>query len=162
MSTEDVDPARRALAAALERARRLGRRPPGRRPPASGGLSGAAADELDPQPLGAGIARLVEEQGWTPTMPSATVMGAWDQLVGADIAAHCRPERLVDGELRLVAESTAWATQLRLLSGPILARLHDALGDDVVRRLRITGPVAPSWQRGPRRVTGRGPRDTYG
>lgn len=95
-------------------------------------------------------------------MPTAKLMGAWDVLVGPEVAAHCRPERLVDGELLLVAESTAWATQLRLLTRPLLRRIAAELGEGVVTRLQVHGPTAPSWRRGPRRVTGRGPRDTYG
>jgi len=31
-----------------------------------------------------------------------------------------------------------------------------------VQRLRVHGPTAPDWRHGPLRVTGRGPRDTYG
>jgi predicted nucleic acid-binding Zn ribbon protein len=44
----------------------------------------------------------------------------------------------------------------------MLARLGGALGREVVRRIHVHGPVAPSWGRGPKRVRGRGPRDTYG
>jgi predicted nucleic acid-binding Zn ribbon protein len=69
---------------------------------------------------------------------------------------------LRDGELVLQAESTAWATQLRQLQRQILAKLAAAVGDDVVRRVRIVGPSGPSWRHGPRHVRGRGPRDTYG
>jgi predicted nucleic acid-binding Zn ribbon protein len=60
------------------------------------------------------------------------------------------------------ADSTAWATQLRLLQRQLLGRLAAGLGDGVVTRMRIHGPTAPSWRRGPRHVSGRGPRDTYG
>jgi predicted nucleic acid-binding Zn ribbon protein len=86
----------------------------------------------------------------------------WEQIVGADIAAHCRPERLEDGELSCVAESTAWATQLRLMSAQLLSRIAAEVGPDVVQRLRVRGPTAPDWRHGPLRVVGRGPRDTYG
>jgi predicted nucleic acid-binding Zn ribbon protein len=105
---------------------------------------------------------LVANAGWDVTIRAATVMGAWERLVGADIAAHCRPAKLDSGELTLVAESTAWATQLRLLSRQLLDRLAADLGSGVVTRLRVYGPAAPSWRHGPRRVAGRGPRDTYG
>ena len=38
-----------------------------------------------------------------------------------------------------------------------------ALGPDAVAELKVVGPSAPSWSRGPRRASdGRGPRDTYG
>jgi predicted nucleic acid-binding Zn ribbon protein len=90
------------------------------------------------------------------------VLARWDVLVGAEIAARCQPVRLRDGELTLAAESTAWATQLRGLVPRLLARIRAELGPDVVTRIRVHGPVAPSWGTGPRRIAGRGPRDTYG
>ena len=83
-------------------------------------------------------------------------------MVGAEIAEHCRPVKLEGGELTIEAESTAWATQLRLLAGRLLASIAGQIGDKVVTRLRVHGPASPSWQRGARRVRGRGPRDTYG
>lgn len=155
---------RQAMARARAQARRSGSRiaRPGPGQPVPADRSGAWPDERDPQLLSAELDRLVAAQGWEATLPTATVMGAWDGLVGAEVAAHCRPERLIDGELVLVAESTAWATQLRLLTRPLLKRLAAELGEGVVTSLRVHGPTAPSWRRGPRRVTGRGPRDTYG
>jgi hypothetical protein len=83
-------------------------------------------------------------------------------LVGPEIAGRCKPVSLRDGELRLAAESTAWATQLRLLSGTVLAKLVAHLGPDVVTKLHISGPTGPSWKHGAWSVRGRGPRDTYG
>jgi predicted nucleic acid-binding Zn ribbon protein len=45
----------------------------------------------------------------------------------------------------------------------MLARIVAELGPDVVTRLVVTGPVAPSWKHGRFSVPGaRGPRDTYG
>ena len=95
-------------------------------------------------------------------MASAAVLARWEALVGDEIAAHCRPVSLRDGELTLAAESTAWATQLRLLAPRLLGRIQAELGPEVVRRVRVHGPTAPTWTAGPRRVAGRGPRDTYG
>ena len=124
--------------------------------------SGARPSADDPQPLGRLVDALVTEQDWAQHTRVGSVFGRWDSLVGPDIAAHCRPETLTDGELLVVAESTAWATQLRLLAPTILAKLRAQVGGDVVARLRVVGPTAPSWKKGPRSVRGRGPRDTYG
>ena len=124
--------------------------------------SGAGADERDPALLGASIDAVVRDHDWEDTLRKAGIPARWPQLVGADIAEHCRPERLEAGVLTCVAESTAWATQIRLLAPTILARLRADLGPDVVARLRVHGPTAPDWRHGPLRVTGRGPRDTYG
>jgi predicted nucleic acid-binding Zn ribbon protein len=91
-----------------------------------------------------------------------TVLGAWRAVVGEQIAEHASPVALREGVLSVTAESTAWATQLRLMQTQLLAKIAAAVGDGVVAELRITGPTAPSWRKGPRRVAGRGPRDTYG
>jgi len=161
-----------AAAGPSERGRRLLDRarksPPRRRParrrtdPADQQWSGAAPDGRDPATLGVSVGDLVRDRDWEDTLRTAGIPARWPQLVGAEIADHCRPERLEAGVLTCVAESTAWATQIRLLAPTILARLRADLGPGVVQRLRVHGPTAPDWRHGPLRVTGRGPRDTYG
>jgi predicted nucleic acid-binding Zn ribbon protein len=140
--------------------------PPARRAGGTGrrlrGYSGPGPDPRDPQPFGSVLAKLVKARGWERPAAEATVFGDWPKVVGAEVASHCRPVKLEGGELTIEAESTAWATQLRLLSARLLARIAAKVGHNVVTKLHIHGPAAPSWGRGPRRVRGRGPRDTYG
>lgn len=126
------------------------------------GYSGPGPDPRDPQLFGDVLDRLVKARGWQRPAAEATVFGAWERVVGPDVAKHSRPVRLEDGELTVEAESTAWATQLRLLAGSLIRRIAAEVGHNVVRRLHVHGPAAPSWSKGPRRVRGRGPRDTYG
>jgi predicted nucleic acid-binding Zn ribbon protein len=167
----DEDPVRAALAGARSLARTAARGRPARRArrrtaedrPSRGGYSGPGPDATDPQPVGAVLAGYVGERGWRAPLNAARVFSDWATIVGADVAAHCTPATLRDGELTVRAESTAWATQLRLLSGTLLARLVAELGGDVVHKIAITGPTAPSWKHGAFSVRGaRGPRDTYG
>ena len=109
------------------------------------------------------VAGYVNERGWDLPLAQARVFADWPALVGAGVAEHCSPQSLHEGELRIVAESTAWATQLRLLASALLARLVAELGPHVVTKLHIAGPTGPSWKHGGRSVRGaRGPRDTYG
>jgi predicted nucleic acid-binding Zn ribbon protein len=130
----------------------------------TGGYSGPGPDPArDPQQLGALLAGYVEDRGWDRPLAEARVFAEWAALVGPDVAAHCAPQSLVGGELKIAAESTAWATQLRLLAATLLARLVAELGPDIVTKLAISGPTGPSWKHGNRSVRGaRGPRDTYG
>jgi predicted nucleic acid-binding Zn ribbon protein len=111
-----------------------------------------------------GIARgRGQKRGWEKPIAQARVFTDWAEIVGADVAAHCAPVALADGELKVSAESTAWATQLRMLGGTLLARVVSELGPTVVTRIVITGPSGPSWKHGKFTVRGqRGPRDTYG
>lgn len=164
-----ADLARRALDQARDDARRRGARTSAGRGAAGDRQrrgrrtgTGAGPDPRDPQLFGTAIRQLLADRGWESTAQAASVLSGWDTLVGADLASHCQPRSLVDGELVLVAESTAWATQVRLLSRSLLQTLERRLGPSVVTRVRVQGPTAPSWSRGPRRVAGRGPRDTYG
>jgi predicted nucleic acid-binding Zn ribbon protein len=120
------------------------------------------ADDRDPQPLGRLASRLVADRGWADRVSAGVVFARWPQLVGADVAGHSEPVSLHDGELLVRATSTAWATQLRLLQRQLLARIAAGVGPNVVTRLRIQGPTAPTWVHGHRHVRGRGPRDTYG
>jgi predicted nucleic acid-binding Zn ribbon protein len=126
------------------------------------GYSGAGPDPRDPALFGDVMARLVKSRGWQQPAAEGAVFGAWERVVGPDVASHCKPIKLADGELTIEAESTAWATQLRLLAAKLIVKIAAEVGPNVVKRLHIHGPAAPSWKRGPRRVAGRGPRDTYG
>lgn len=124
--------------------------------------SGPGGDQRDPQPFGRVVSRLAIERGWNTRLATGQVFGQWARLVGEEVAEHAQPISLRDGELTVQATSTAWATQLRLLQGQLLVKIAGVVGNGVVKRMRIQGPAAPSWRKGPRHVSGRGPRDTYG
>ncbi|MCY1158617.1 MAG: hypothetical protein MOP51_1641, partial [Citricoccus sp.] len=121
-----------------------------------------APDARDPRMLGDVFGRLVTDRGWTSPVAVGSVLSRWDELVGADIALHCRPESFENEVVAVRCDSTAWATQLKLLAPALLQRFEQALGPGIVTSLKVSGPAAPSWRKGPRVVRGRGPRDTYG
>lgn len=166
----DADAARaalnraRALAAAeASRGSSPGARPSRPRRPREETRSGAGPDARDPQPMAAAIERLVAERGWTTPVAVGGVLGRWDAVVGPDVAAHCTPESFTDGVLVVRADSSAWATQVRLLAPTLLRRLAEVVGEGTVTKVAVRGPAAPSWRRGPRVAPGsKGPRDTYG
>lgn len=124
--------------------------------------SGAHPDDRDPQTLDANLGRLVAEQGWGTELRVHGVFSRWAAIVGDEVAAHAQPESFADGRLAIRTDSTAWATQMKLLAPDLLRRLNDVLGDGTVEIVDVRGPQAPKWARGRYRVKGRGPRDTYG
>jgi predicted nucleic acid-binding Zn ribbon protein len=146
----------------------LRRRTSTRRPPrVDRQASGAHPDERDPQLLDTTIGRLIDDQGWGTDVRVHGVFSHWDTIVGREVSQHCLPESFgpVDGGARLVVrtDSTAWATQMRLLAPTVVRRLNEELGDGTVTVIEVVGPRGPSWKRGMRSVRdGRGPRDTYG
>ena len=125
--------------------------------------TGAGPGADDPQPLGRLVDSLVSEQDWSERTRIGAVFGRWSALVGPEIAAHCAPRSLTEGVLLVEAESTAWATQLRMMAPQLVAMLNEQLGQGTITMIKILGPDAPSWKKGRLAVRdGRGPRDTYG
>lgn len=166
-----MDMVRRALEEARGAARSQGkdvgrgRVAPAKRAPAAGRRrrwSGPGPDARDPQTFSAATRDLAQSRGWSKQVAEGSVMGQWETVVGDQIADHAVPTSLRDGVLTVSAESTAWATQLRMVQAQLLAKIAAAVGDGVVTSMKIQGPVAPSWRKGNRSVPGRGPRDTYG
>ena len=151
----------RARAAAREKGLRPGLKPMRRRQ--IGVQSpGAKTDRRDPLLLGDQMDRLMADRGWKVDVAVGSVMGRWPDIVGQEVAQHCTPVTFEYGILTVRADSTAWATQLKLLESSIMSRLEGEVGKGTVTALKIVGPSAPSWSKGPRRSTGPGPRDTYG
>jgi predicted nucleic acid-binding Zn ribbon protein len=135
-----------------------------RRPRIDGAqISSARPDDRDPQKLTNTLGRLMRDQGWEVDVAVHSVMARWPAIVGSEMAEHCKPESYQDTELTVRTDSTAWATQLKLLAPDLVRRLNAELGDGTVTRVNVQGPHTPSWRKGPRTIRGgRGPRDTYG
>jgi predicted nucleic acid-binding Zn ribbon protein len=116
----------------------------------------------DPLTMNDAVDSLLRRMGWTEQIEVSGVIGRWREVVGDHIADHCEPLGFDEGILTVKATSTAWATQLAIMSGQIRHRINEEFGRDIVREIKVAGPTTRSWVKGPRTVKGRGPRDTYG
>jgi len=163
-AADGLDLARALMRAAAGSSTRKSRKRPKRdRTESRGRVSGSHPDDRDPQLLDATLGRLVADHGWELDLRVHGVFGRWAELVGAEIADHCTPESFADGRLVVRTDSTAWATQLRLLAPTVVRRLNEELGHGTVTAIEVLGPHLPTWKKG--RLSsrdGRGPRDTYG
>lgn len=123
--------------------------------------SGPGPDERDPVRVDRAVSELVSTQDWEQRTKVAGAIANWDRVAGPDIAAHVAAESFVNSVLTLRADSTAWATQVRLLMPMVRRRVDAELGEGVVADIVVKGPDAPR-HKGAWRVKGRGHRDTYG
>lgn len=126
------------------------------------GSSKSGADRRDPNLLGGVVGGLIKTRGWSSPVAVGSVIARWEQLVGTAIAQHCTPERFENGVVEVLCDSTAWATNLKLMQPQLMDVFNKELGPGIVTGLSIRGPAAPSWKKGRFSVRGRGPRDTYG
>lgn len=127
--------------------------------------SSPSPDGRDPKTAAEVVDAWVRDSGYTESVAAGGVEAHWESIVGSDLAAHvsCEPTETPEGRVLILrADSTAWATQVRLLLPDIHRRIEEVLGHPVTDPVRVVGPAPPKRAMGPRRVPGRGPRDTYG
>jgi predicted nucleic acid-binding Zn ribbon protein len=144
---------------------------PGRRSPDARKRANNRKKEGASVPFGAGrdprgiddiLEGLTHRLGWNSSLAKADLLASWVDLAGAETALHSEPVGIEDGILTVRCDSTAWATQLRLMRGQITTSIATRFPDAGIESVKFDGPNAPSWKRGTRSIPGRGPRDTYG
>jgi predicted nucleic acid-binding Zn ribbon protein len=116
----------------------------------------------DPHGIDDVLEGLTTRLGWTSPLARADLVASWAELVGEETAEHSTPVSIDEGILTIQCDSTAWATQLRLMRGQVTTEIARRFPDAGIESVKFDGPGVPSWKRGPRSVQGRGPRDTYG
>ena len=117
----------------------------------------------DPEKIGNILNELIDTRDWRKGIAEGNLFSDWREIVGADIADHSTPITLFEGKLTIQTSSTAWSTQLRLMSSELLGKIRQSAPGALVDELVIIGPHAPSWKRGLRTIRGaQGPRDTFG
>jgi predicted nucleic acid-binding Zn ribbon protein len=92
------------------------------------------------------LENLAAARGWKERLQGARVHDVWLEAAGEDLARHVRPVRLHGGVLLLEADSAAWATQVRYLSGDLARRVNEVLQAERVTQVRVV------TARGPRRA----------
>jgi predicted nucleic acid-binding Zn ribbon protein len=163
--TPPSEVAREALNRAKAAARAKGLRPgsPSRRSPLAEPHTGSTGPGArDPQLVSDVLGSLLRDKGWVAEVSVGGVIGRWREVVGDQVADHCMPETFEDKVLVVRADSTAWATQVRLLAPTLLRRLAEEVGEGVVEQVTVLGPAGPGFRRGRRSARGPGPRDTWG
>lgn len=126
------------------------------------GSSSAFGAGRDAHGLGDVLDSLTATLGWNSPLAQSDLLASWAEIAGDETAEHSTPVGIEDGILTVRCDSTAWATQLRLMRVQIMNHIAIKHPDAGIQSLRFEGPGAPSWKRGPKSIPGRGPRDTYG
>lgn len=93
--------------------------------------------DRDPRPLKDSLDAVARSMGAPPAAALGLLFSRWAELVGAILAAHCRPLSLTRGTLVVAVDHSAWAAQLRWLEADVLRRLEERLGAGVVTALEV-------------------------
>ena len=101
------------------------------------------------RPVADSLGQLSKRLGLGDPSTLTAVFGDWAAIVGPALADHCRPERLRDGELVVLVEEPAWATEVRFLADDIRVRCNARAGQDAVRTVVVRVDTR-ALRRGPR------------
>lgn len=72
---------------------------------------------------------------------------AWGEIAGRVVASHTRAEAVRDGVLMVAADTPAWANELHMRRGELLARLAGQVGEGVIRDIHFRAGVTRERQR---------------
>ncbi|MDE0066300.1 MAG: DUF721 domain-containing protein [Acidimicrobiaceae bacterium] len=101
----------------------------------------------EPKHLGWSVERLLH----TMKAPSSDVLKAvfaqWPRIVGEDVAAHARPSFIDDRTLVVIADNSAWASQLQWLESELVAKIAEVSGSDRIQTIKAR--VRPQGSRSP-------------
>jgi len=111
----------------------------------------------EPAPIRNALLDGARKWGLDNPLEIARVFGSWKEMVGEQVAARCEPASLGQGVLKVWAASAPWANELKYLAPEVIRRVNAAVGQTVVRELKVAlrpGPGSGGGQG--RRGTGRG------
>jgi predicted nucleic acid-binding Zn ribbon protein len=87
-----------------------------------------------PRPLSFALDGLTE--ALAPVTTLARIQRVWKQVVGAAIAEAGLPTAERGGVLTITCADAVWAAELDLMSSELAERLNEALGGELIHRLR--------------------------
>ena len=96
----------------------------------------------DPRGLGDVIDNLTQKLGWNSPLAQSELLVTWAEIAGAETAEHSTPVGIDEGVLTVQCDSTAWATQLRLMRSQIATRIAVRFPDAGIQSVRFEGPNA--------------------
>ena len=89
------------------------------------------------RPLGASLERLLGDLDKPSPDVLSAVFGRWGEIVGADVARHCKPIAIEGDRLVVAVTDPVWASEIRWLSDHMLSRLNELSGGRPLRSVTV-------------------------
>jgi len=96
----------------------------------------------EPQRVGELVPLVLDEIGLGAASSAVRLLRVWDAALGEGFARHCRPDGIRNGVLYARVRDSGWMQRIQLEKPRILARIEEAVGEPLVRDLRLrVGPL---------------------
>ena len=88
-----------------------------------------------PQLVGDLLARVLNRKGLGAKLEAASVIPEWESLVGPQIAAVTRPQRVSEGVLFVGVANSPWMMELNLMKAELMRRLNAGKGEGRIKQI---------------------------
>jgi|GEM_PF-6002007 predicted nucleic acid-binding Zn ribbon protein len=106
---------------------------------------GAQRGSAGPQPVRVSLIELAGRLGAPSTVELGALRSHWESLVGGHLAARTWPTSLADGVLTVVAQTGAWAAELRFHTTTVLQRVQGVAPSVVSVVVKVGTKDGQSW-----------------
>jgi len=98
----------------------------------------------DPELISGVLNDLISDRDWDSGLAEGNLFVNWKKIVGDEISQHAQPISILDNVLTIQSSSTAWATQLQLISTDLLTTIQkDATGVLIERLVSLGHKLQP-------------------
>jgi len=77
-----------------------------------------------PEPIGAILAKLLDDSHWGRHIKELGALSRWREIVGPRIAKQAQPESFKDGVLVVAVQNSIWLSHLRFLTAELQEKLN--------------------------------------
>jgi predicted nucleic acid-binding Zn ribbon protein len=98
-----------------------------------------------PQPIRSVLENTLKSLEIDVPLKSYSILGAWNEIVGATVAAHSQPRSIRNRILFIDVTHSTWMQQLQFLKPTLLEKLNNFLGEPLIQDIRFKlGRIFPS------------------
>src|SRR5512137_1580391 len=92
-------------------------------------------------------------------LKSYSILGAWNEIVGATVAAHSQPRSIRNRILFIEVAHSTWMQQLQFLKPTLLEKVNNFLGEPLIQDIRFKLGKIPPCTPSPRKTDPWGKKD---
>ena len=89
-----------------------------------------------PQALSHVLGRMLKDFGLEENAKKYEALTRWEEIVGPNVAAVTKPEKVSHGTLVIKVESSSWRYELTMRKQEILARIYEVTGSREVKDIQ--------------------------
>ncbi len=98
-----------------------------------------------PQPIRSVLENTLKSLEIDVPLKSYSILGAWNEIVGATVAAHSQPRSIRNRILFIEVAHSTWMQQLQFLKPTLLEKVNNFLGEPLIQDIRFKlGKILPA------------------